>query len=144
MSLRDVMAFLQKHHGAGGGATSATSEKTMTFQAKPHAHAGCTAAAAATSPFDSAGLIAQRKGRGEPPASAPLPSLEPVDWRALDRTYLAHHAHCHACQAAGRGARYGLRCGVGAALWASYDATVRTPGALPWQHQQQQKGQRHY
>ena len=43
-----------------------------------------------------------------------------TDWHALDAAYLAHHFNCPACIAAGRGSRYGLRCGVGAALWRAY------------------------
>lgn len=42
------------------------------------------------------------------------------DWHALDAAYLAHHFNCPACIAAGRGSQYGLRCGVGAALWRAY------------------------
>lgn len=42
------------------------------------------------------------------------------DWHALDAAYLAHHFNCPACIAAGRGSRYGLRCGAGAALWRVY------------------------
>lgn len=72
-------------------------------------------------------------------AATPASLPELPDWRTLDKAYLAHHTHCHICQAAGRGARYGLRCGVGAALWTAYDAAANTPGVLPWQ----QKGQRH-
>lgn len=69
-----------------------------------------------------------------------VPAPEQPDWRALDAAYLTHHAHCHVCQAAGRGTRYGLRCGVGASLWSDYTAAITQPGALPWQ---QPKGQRH-
>lgn len=47
-----------------------------------------------------------------------------IDWRELDRAYLAHHMTCKTCQAAGRGRSYGLRCGVGAALWATYTAAA--------------------
>lgn len=43
-----------------------------------------------------------------------------ADWKTLDRAYLAHHAQCPHCIAAGRG--YGQRCGTGAALWRSYEA----------------------
>ena len=56
----------------------------------------------------------------------PLPSAvtdaatEPADWHALDAAYLAHHFNCATCIAAGRGSRYGLRCGTGAALWRAY------------------------
>lgn len=54
-----------------------------------------------------------------------LQAPEPVtDWRELDRAYLAHHTTCAVCQAAGRGARYGLRCGAGAALWSSYSTAA--------------------
>ncbi len=54
-----------------------------------------------------------------------LQAPEPVtDWRELDRAYLAHHTTCAVCQAAGRGARYGLRCGTGTALWAAYCAAT--------------------
>lgn len=45
-----------------------------------------------------------------------------IDWRELDRAYLAHHARCCTCQAAGRG--YGLRCGAGLAMWTAYTAAA--------------------
>ena len=48
---------------------------------------------------------------------------DPTDWHALDAAYLAHHFNCPICIAAGRGSRYGLRCGVGMALWWEYSAT---------------------
>jgi hypothetical protein len=48
------------------------------------------------------------------------PPDNPVDWHALDAAYMAHHFNCKTCIAAGRGSRYGLRCGAGAALWALY------------------------
>jgi hypothetical protein len=53
---------------------------------------------------------------GKPADAAP----EPVDWHALDAAYLAHHFNCPTCIAAGRGSRYGFRCGTGAALWRAY------------------------
>lgn len=53
------------------------------------------------------------------PISPPAPAS--TDWKALDKAYQAHHVNCPTCIAAGKG--YGLRCGVGAALWAAYDAT---------------------
>ena len=52
------------------------------------------------------------------------PDPAAIDWRELDRAYLAHHTTCAVCQAAGRGARYGLRCGAGAALWSSYSTAA--------------------
>lgn len=45
---------------------------------------------------------------------------EPADWHALDAAYLAHHFNCPTCIAAGRGSRYGQRCGAGMALWRAY------------------------
>ena len=56
------------------------------------------------------------------PASAEPPA-DPNAWRELAQAYNAHHFKCITCIAAGRGAGYGLRCGVGAALWPSYQAT---------------------
>ena len=57
---------------------------------------------------------------------AALQPCEPaaIDWRELDRAYLAHHVMCKTCQAAGRGRTYGRRCGVGAALWSSYSTAA--------------------
>ena len=43
------------------------------------------------------------------------------DWRPLAQAYHAHHFGCPVCVAAGLG--YGLRCGAGAALWATYQNT---------------------
>ena len=57
----------------------------------------------------------------EPLPSAPADATpETMDWHALDAAYLAHHFNCPTCIAAGRGTRYGLRCGAGAALWRAY------------------------
>lgn len=44
----------------------------------------------------------------------------PADWRTLAAAYHSHHFSCVICIAAGRGSRYGQRCGVGRALWQSY------------------------
>lgn len=52
------------------------------------------------------------------PISPPAPAS--TDWETLDKAYQAHHVGCPTCIAAGKG--YGLRCGVGASLWAAYDA----------------------
>ena len=51
---------------------------------------------------------------------SPEPPDDPQGWHALDAAYLAHHFACPMCIAAGRGSRYGQRCGVGQALWRSY------------------------
>ncbi len=45
------------------------------------------------------------------------PPVDPQAWRELAAAYHAHHFNCPTCIAAGRGAEYGLRCGVGMALW---------------------------
>lgn len=51
---------------------------------------------------------------------APEPPTDPNAWRELAWAYHEHHFGCSTCIAAGRGAVYGLRCGVGAALWNTY------------------------
>lgn len=53
----------------------------------------------------------------------PEPPLDPNAWRELAAAYHQHHFACPTCIAAGRGAVYGLRCGVGAALWTSYQSS---------------------
>ena len=52
---------------------------------------------------------------------APEPVEPAVDWKPLARAYNDHHFNCPVCIAAGKG--YGLRCGAGAALWATYQNT---------------------
>jgi len=42
----------------------------------------------------------------------------PNTWREFAKAYYAHHFGCQACIAAGQG--LGLRCAVGAPLWAKY------------------------
>ena len=51
------------------------------------------------------------------------PLADPNAWRELANAYQAHHFACPQCIAAGRGAIYGFRCDVGAALWRSYQNT---------------------
>lgn len=51
------------------------------------------------------------------------PPTDPNAWRELAAAYHSHHWTCPTCQAAGCGTRYGLRCGVGAALWTTYKNT---------------------
>ena len=51
---------------------------------------------------------------------APDPPDNPLDWKELAAAYHAHHFNCPTCIAAGRGSRYGMRCGTGAALWRAY------------------------
>ena len=47
--------------------------------------------------------------------------IESLAWKELATAYHSHHFGCHVCIAAGRGSRFGLRCGVGAALWYAYN-----------------------
>ena len=51
---------------------------------------------------------------------APDPPDNPLDWKELAAAYHAHHFNFPTCIAAGRGSRYGMRCGTGAALWRAY------------------------
>ena len=51
---------------------------------------------------------------------APDPPENPSDWKELAAAYHAHHFNCRTCIAAGRGSRYGQRCGAGMALWRLY------------------------
>lgn len=51
---------------------------------------------------------------------APDPPANPDDWKELAAAYHAHHVNCPTCIAAGRGSRYGQRCGAGMALWRAY------------------------
>ncbi len=128
MSLRDVMEFIQKQHGA---VTPVTPENSMGLQPQPAWIGRVPPVTPVTPALCNVRAYAQEKPPSE--AANDPGACEPTDWRALDAAYLAHHAHCPVCIAAGRGARYGLRCGVGASLWSAYSAAVSRPGALPWQ-----------
>ena len=50
----------------------------------------------------------------------PDPPENPSDWKKLAAAYHAHHFLCPTCISAGRGVRYGQRCGAGIALWRAY------------------------
>ena len=51
---------------------------------------------------------------------APDPPKNTADWKGLAAAYHSHHFNCPTCIAAGRGSRYGQRCGAGMALWQAY------------------------
>lgn len=51
---------------------------------------------------------------------APDPPVNPQDWKELATAYHDHHFNCPTCIVAGRGGRYGQRCGAGMALWRAY------------------------
>lgn len=57
----------------------------------------------------------------QPKKAAPEPPADPAAWHELAVAYNAHHFNCKTCCAAGQGR--GLRCGVGATLWTSYQNT---------------------
>ncbi|MFV0601950.1 MAG: hypothetical protein ACK5NE_09070 [Brachymonas sp.] len=108
--LKTIVEQLQ----AQSGVTAVTTEKTTLVTAKPNTGAGCTGVTAIT---------AQNRYTGEAIMQLPQPAANDpamADWKTLDRAYLAHHAQCPQCIAAGKG--YGQRCGTGAALWRQYDA----------------------
>jgi len=150
MSLRDVMAFVQKQQAQAGAAVTPVPRRLSDVGAA--AHMG-RPGEAANDPSASVPEHLQRccnvTGNATATAStgrAPNQhgastghTPEQPDWRTLDAAYQAHHAHCHVCQAAGRGTRYGLRCGAGASLWSNYTAAITQPGALPWQQPKEQK-----
>lgn len=140
MGLKSLMARLQSRLAD----TPDTSEKNMGYQRKSNAHAGCTPDTPDTPPLNEIhgnALIGQFSEAVNDPASsdpdyhenlqkpamaaktddpAPEPPADPNAWRELAQAYHEHHFGCSTCTAAGRGAVYGLRCGVGAALWNTY------------------------
>jgi hypothetical protein len=65
-------------------------------------------------------LIDWLTAANEAASQAPNPPENPSDWKELAAAYHAHHFNCPTCIAAGRGPRYGQRCGVGMALWRVY------------------------
>jgi len=65
-------------------------------------------------------LIDWLTATNEAASQAPNPPEDPSDWKELAAAYHAHHFNCPTCIAAGRGSRYGQRCGAGMALWRVY------------------------
>lgn len=140
MGLKSLMEHLKNR----GSDTPDTFGKIMGYQRKPNAHAGCTPDTSDTSPLNDIhgnALIGQFSEAVNDPAGsdpdyqenlqkpemtaeandqAPEPPADPNAWRELAQAYHEHHFGCSTCVAAGRGAVYGLRCGVGAALWNAY------------------------
>ena len=105
-------------HNVSGTGTPATPQHT------PHQY-GITFSAQLKGPVPAPGQHPANTGPApEHPAA--------VAWQALDKAYQAHHVKCPICIAAGRGIRYGLRCGTGASLWTAYSEAGQQPGALPW------------
>jgi hypothetical protein len=123
MALKNLMARLK----CRATDTPDTPEKITGYQRKAPIHAGCTLDTPDTPRFIDTPIIVQigliealAANDLSPP---PEPSPDPNAWRELAQAYHAHHFSCPVCIAAGRGAVYGLRCGVGAALWINYQNT---------------------
>lgn len=65
-------------------------------------------------------LVPLREHRAALAHALQAEAVDAIDWHELDAAYTMHHFNCPTCIAAGRGVRYGLRCGVGTALWRAY------------------------
>jgi len=53
------------------------------------------------------------------------------DWYAADQAYLAHHANCAECRAAGARPGQLQRCPTGLELWDNYNQAGTPPHLLP-------------
>ena len=67
-------------------------------------------------------IVASGSPGQEARQEATKPSPDPAAWHELAEAYHLHHFACKTCIAAGQG--YGWRCGVGAALWTSYQNQI--------------------
>jgi len=121
--------------GVVAGDTADTARENQTYQVKPNIHAGCT-----PDTPDTCKKINTEAGAANGLLSGDLLAATPTEpkrlfrprgpWlsdtaQAAARTYHAHHFSCHDCIAAGRGSRYGQRCGTGAALWTGYQNAIK-------------------
>ncbi len=125
MGLKSLMQCLEKRSFV----TPVTPEKSMGLQPEP-AWIGRVPLVTPVTPHlndtRANALLGQFGEAVNDPASAEpvlqdkpqAPAVDVPDWRELDKAYQAHHFKCATCIAAGLG--YGLRCGVGAALWTAY------------------------
>lgn len=107
--------------------TPDTLEKIVGYHRKAPIHAGCTPDTPDAPCFSDTRAVLQIGPFGEALAAqdsnpSPEPPADPYAWRELAQAYHQHHFTCPTCIAAGRGTRYGLRCGVGMALWIAYVA----------------------
>jgi len=115
MALKDLVARLKSQ----GAVTAVTSEKLQPLQKNPNVFNGVTAVTAVTAVFVDTPSKNRVEATGEAANDpAPEPPTHPKDWNELADAYNRHHFKCAVCIAAGKG--YGLRCGVGAALWRAY------------------------
>ena len=117
MGLKSLMARLQSL----AVDTPDTFEKNKGYQGKASIHAGCTPDTPDTPDFVDTRENTQIRQLGEAVNDQePKPKTDPNAWPELAAAYHVHHFNCQICIAAGRGSRFGLRCGVGAALWYAY------------------------
>ena len=120
MGLKSLIERLQNQ----AAVTPVTPEKITGLQPKPAWIGACTLVTPVTPHFVDTRANTQLESLGEAVNDpAPEPPLDPNAWRELAAAYHQHHFACPTCITAGRGAQYGLRCGVGAALWTSYENT---------------------
>jgi hypothetical protein len=124
MSLRSLMESLKNR----AVDTPDTSQKNTGYQLKPSIHAGCTPDTSVTPEFVDTPVAAPIEVVNwvfvpMDPEPDPVPPTDPSAWHELAAAYNVHHFKCSTCIAAGYGAKYGLRCGTGAALWTTYQNT---------------------
>jgi hypothetical protein len=143
--LRDTPAVLPEvsrvsSNDSGGTVTAmplgADTPDTLTekrrYQAQPAWALGCT-----LDTPDIPEKINTEANAANEPLTGELLTTEPIEpkrlfrarvpWltdteQAAARAYHAHHLNCPTCISAGRGNRYGQRCGAGMALWQAYSA----------------------
>ena len=140
MSLRDVMAFIQKRQcasHAGAADTPDTPVKPVGYHLKPAWTGACTPDTPDTPVLCETQTLAQTGQRSEASndasatdaaTPAPMPWLSVHQpWRTADRLYEAHHWQCPACRAAARG-RCTERCPEGQRLHDAY--TLASSAAL--------------
>lgn len=113
-------SLLKREHDMGVNEVTAWARRRLAEQA----HAAPTPASAPAPAPARAVSQARPTADDDGPRVMAMPGAKDEgpapDWRALDKAYLLHHMACPVCQAAGRGARYGMRCGTGASLWSAY------------------------
>lgn len=111
MSLKEVMKYVQKlkDEAAGAAGVAATPAAKPSDASKP----------ASTNAVNQLESPSSKAKQDQPKRKAAANHAQSMAaWQHLDRAYQVRHLNCPVCIAAGLG--YGLRCGVGAALWVAY------------------------
>jgi len=124
MSLKSLMEKIKNR----GFVTPVTPQKTAEVTAKPAWIVACTPVTPVTPHLSDACVNAQYGQFGEAVTDPAKPVKQTFlehagAWLELDQAYQLHHFKCQTCIAAGLG--YGLRCGVGSALWRDYSDASR-------------------